>query len=169
MTGPGVSANSALGTAQGLASKAPPLVHLPHWVRMPSNAAQHWLRYTFVTAFSAWAGIFLYRSHPFSLSTSSSTGYILSPCQHLPVHFTYPLPVNTFLYRSHSCSLSTLFFHCIICYSSSEFHPSSRGLLTLEVSLFQAKCRKSSTSMFSRNVALTDSLGLCLFAYSFQC
>lgn len=95
VAGPGVSANSALGTAQGLASKAPPLVYLPHWVRMPSNAAQHWLRYTFVTAFSAWAGIFLYRSHPFSLLTSSCTAYIPSRCQHPPVQATSHLPVDS--------------------------------------------------------------------------
>lgn len=62
VAGSGVSANSALSTAAGLASKAAPLVQLPHWVCMPSNTAQHWLRYTFMTAFSAWAAIFLYRS-----------------------------------------------------------------------------------------------------------
>ena len=59
--GPGVSANAALGTAVGLAGKAPPLVLLPEWVRMPSNTAQHWVRYTIVGALSGWAAIFLYR------------------------------------------------------------------------------------------------------------
>lgn len=62
MTGPGVSANSALGTAVGLASKAAPLVLLPDWVCMPSNSAQHWVRYTLLTAASTWAAVFLYRS-----------------------------------------------------------------------------------------------------------
>lgn len=61
ITGPGVSANSALGTAAGLANRAAPLVLLPDWVRMPSNSAQHWVRYTFFTAISTWAAIFLYR------------------------------------------------------------------------------------------------------------
>lgn len=64
MTGPGVSANAALGTAAGLASRAAPLVLLPDWVRMPSNSAQHWVRYSLLTAVSAWAAIFLYRSCP---------------------------------------------------------------------------------------------------------
>ena len=56
-----MSANAALGTAVGLAGKAPPLVLLPEWVRMPSNTAQHWVRYTIVGALSGWAAIFLYR------------------------------------------------------------------------------------------------------------
>lgn len=62
MAGPGVSANSALGTAVGLANRAAPLVLLPDWVCMPSNSAQHWVRYTFLTAASTWAAVFLYRS-----------------------------------------------------------------------------------------------------------
>ena len=66
MPGPGVSANSALGTAVGLANRAAPLVLLPDWVRMPSNSAQHWVRYTFFTALSTWVAIFLYRSPPLS-------------------------------------------------------------------------------------------------------
>ena len=59
--GPGVSANSALETAVGLASKATPLVVLPEWVRMPSATAQHWVRISICTALSGWAAIFLYR------------------------------------------------------------------------------------------------------------
>ena len=59
--GPGVSANSALGTAASLANRAAPLVVLPEWVRMPSNAAQHWVRYTAMGLVSGWAAIFVYR------------------------------------------------------------------------------------------------------------
>lgn len=76
MTGPGVSANSALGRAVGLASRASPLVLLPDWVRMPSNSAQHWVRYTFFTAISTWAAVFLYRSpslSPFSTGLGATS------------------------------------------------------------------------------------------------
>ncbi|DBA83396.1 hypothetical protein WJX79_000744 [Trebouxia sp. C0005] len=59
--GPGVSANSALGTAASLANRAAPLIVLPEWVRMPSNAAQHWVRYTAMGLVSGWAAIFVYR------------------------------------------------------------------------------------------------------------
>lgn len=57
----GMSANSALATAAAQAVKSPPLVVLPVWVRMPSNAAQHWLSYTALGLVSAWAGHFVYK------------------------------------------------------------------------------------------------------------
>lgn len=57
----GLSANSALATAAGLAGNSPPLVVLPLWVRMPSYAAQHWLAYTALTVLSAWAGVLIYK------------------------------------------------------------------------------------------------------------
>lgn len=57
----GVSANAALATAASLATNSPPLIVLPLWVCMPSNAAQHWLSYTGLGLVSAWAGLFLYR------------------------------------------------------------------------------------------------------------
>ena len=57
----GMSANAALATAASLATNSPPLIVLPLWVRMPSNAAQHWLNYTALGLVSAWAGMFLYR------------------------------------------------------------------------------------------------------------
>lgn len=59
--GPGVSANSALSIAAGLAARAAPLVTLAEWVRMPSNAAQNWVRYTALGVASGWAALFLYR------------------------------------------------------------------------------------------------------------
>ena len=45
----------------GLAKGAAPLVVLPEWVRMPSTAAQHWVRYTAMGVLSGWVAIFLYR------------------------------------------------------------------------------------------------------------
>ena len=59
--GPGVSANSALGTAAGIAKAASPLVALPDWVCMPSNAAQNWVRYTAWGLVSGWSASLLCR------------------------------------------------------------------------------------------------------------